>query len=372
MSAHVTTRPSRTIRRRARTAAVAVGVPLLVVGLSAAPALADARPRVTVLSSSLAFPLQLAVSGRSVYVADSGASALVRLGDQAPLVTGPQPGEVGGVSLGRDGRTIAYTTLDYATGAARFVIHPPRGADVVVDTRAFESTRNPDAGIEYGVANPSDCVRAALEADPQAPPATYTGQVDSHAYASVAVGNGWVVADAGGNDLLRVSADGRVSLLTVLPAQPFTFTADAAAALGLPDCVVGVTYRFEAVPTDVELGTDGMLYVTTLPGGPETPALGARGSLYRVDPRSGAYTRIAGGIIGATNVAVADDGAIYVTEFFAGRVSRIVRGAPRPYLSLPGAVAVEVQHGALYVATAPETDANGVPTGHGTVVQVTR
>ncbi len=62
-------------------------------------------------------------------------------------------------------------------------------------------------------------------------------------------------------------------------------TKESAAALELPDCVVGVTYAFEPVPTDVEVGKDGYLYVTTLPGGPESPALGARGS-------SGRSTRI--------------------------------------------------------------------------------
>lgn len=360
--------------------------PLVTVALAAAPAQAStataanqgtsnrgtsSAPKVRVLSSSLVFPLQLAVSGKSVYVADSGASQLVRLGASAPLVTGPQPGEVGGVSVGRGG-ALAYTTLNYATGAATFVVNTRSGPTLVADTSGFERTHNPDARVEYGVANPSACVKAALEAIPGGPPATYTGQVDSHPYASVQVKGGWVVADAGGNDLLKVSPSGRISVLAVLPAQPYTFTKASAAALGLPDCVVGVTYRFESVPTDVELGPDGMLYVTTLPGGPETPALGARGSLYQVDPRSGAYRKIAEGITGATNVAVTDHGQIFVTEFFAGRVSRVVRGAVVPYLTLPGAVAIEAQDDALFVATAPEQDANGAPKGPGTVVKVTR
>ena len=45
----------------------------------------------------------------------------------------------------------------------------------------------------------------------------------------------------------------------------------AAAAFGLPDCVVGVTYAFESVPTDVEVGPDGQLKIETR--ATEEPAL---------------------------------------------------------------------------------------------------
>lgn len=37
----------------------------------------------------------------------------------------------------------------------------------------------------------------------------------------------------------------------------------------------GAPHNFEPVPIDVEIGDDGMLYVSTLPGGPEGPELGA-------------------------------------------------------------------------------------------------
>ena len=83
--------------------------------------------------------------------------------------------------------------------------------------------------------------------------------------------------------------------------------------------------RFEPVPTDVEMGPDGMLYVSTLPGGPEDGSLGANGSVYRVDPRSGRATWLAGGMHGATGLAV-HGRDIVVAEMFAGEVSVIRKG----------------------------------------------
>ncbi|GMA89158.1 hypothetical protein GCM10025868_44080 [Angustibacter aerolatus] len=190
------------------------------------------------------------------------------------------------------------------------------------DLGAFEAAKNPDAGVQYGIDDPTDCQKAAFEPLGGASP---TGGVDSHAYAVAADGSGWIVADAGGNDLLRVSSTGKVSLLTVLPRQPSTITASAAAALGLPDCVIGAVYNFEPVPTDVEW-RGGRLIVSLLPGGPEDPSLGARGSVYSVHPHSGKATWLAGGFLGATNVAVGHRGEIYVAE----PVRRAGLAHPRP------------------------------------------
>ena len=112
------------------------------------------------------------------------------------------------------------------------------------------------------------------------------------------------------------------------------------------------TYAFEAVPTDVEVGKDGWLYVSTLPGGPEDPSLGARGRVYRVDPRTGKNQLIARGFAGATNLALGKRGEIYVTELFAGRISVIKHGEVKPYVTLPGALSVETDRkGNLWAGT---------------------
>jgi len=241
---------------------------------------------------------------------------------------------------------------------------------VTADLHAFEATHNPDKVNAYGVKNPSPCVRAGLESGPQAPPASYTGQVDSNPYAVADAGSGWYVADAGGNDIVKVDRRGKVSLVAVLPPQPSVITAELAASLSAPSCVVGVSYAFEPVPTDVERGPDGMLYVSTLPGGAEGPASGTRGSVYRVNPRTGAVQQIATGFAGANNVAVDDHGRIYVAEFFGGRISVVRDGRPCPLLDLPGVSAVEWQDGHLYASTVAPMDANGVPHGKGSIVRI--
>jgi len=157
-----------------------------------------------------------------------------------------------------------------------------------------------------------------------------------------------LVADAAGNDILRVRADGTISTVAVLPPQPTVVTADAADGLGLPDCAIGLTYNFEAVPTDVEVGRDGQLYVSLLPGGPEDPNLGARGSVYAVNPQTGATHQIATGFAGATNLALGPDGTIYVAELFADEIAVVQGGSTVDTIPLPQPAAVEYDRGLLY------------------------
>jgi hypothetical protein len=200
-------------------------------------------------------------------------------------------------------------------------------------------------------------------------PVQYRGLVDSNPYAVASYGRKWVVADAGGNDLLWVDRRGRVSTAAVLPRQPLRITTAIANELGLPSCVVGVTYNFEAVPTDVEVGPDGYLYVSILAGGPESPALGARSRVYRVDPDTGRSTRVGQRLAGATNLAVAKNGTIYVAEFFGGRISKLVNGLPKTYVELPNALSVEAGPNALWAGTLAAQGEQGAP---GTIVRIRR
>ena len=156
----------------------------------------------------------------------------------------------------------------------------------------------------------------------------------------------------------------------MLPPQRLTFTAESAAALGLPDCVIGKTYRFEPVPTDVEVGPDGLLYVSTLPGGPEDPSLGARGAVYKVNPSTGTVWKLADGLLGATNLAVGPDGTVYATELFSGRVSVVTKDAVTPFVEIPNALSVEADADGLWVGTLAPLGPQG-PEGPGTVVRVT-
>lgn len=330
-------------------------------------------PRVKTVNTQVVAPFNLALNNGRVYVADGGTSTVSRLlgnGNLRTVASGPQPGEVAGVDLSRNSRYLAYTSSDYTSGVTALNILGPRGSHRTVNLSAYESTRNPDQHVSYGVRNPSACVQQAIASIPDGPPASYKGIVDSHPYSVASSGNNWIVADAAGNDLLRVDSHGHIRTLSVLPRQPLKFTAAMVAAMGLPSCVIGVTYNFEPVPTDVEVGPGGWLYVSTLAGGPEDATLGARSSVYRVNPRNGHATKIASGLAGATNLALGRDGKIYVTELFGGRVSVIRHGHPQTYVSLASALSVETSRDGLWVGTLAEMGANG-PVGTGSIVHIT-
>lgn len=359
---------------RLRAAALLVAAPLAI-GLAVGPA-AHADPGPVTLTTGVQAPFHLTVGNDgNVYVADGGLSEVLKLNPAnhhlGVTARGPQPGEVAGLAWNRTNTTLAYTSTSYATGKTSLTIRS-QYSRVSVSMSGYESTVNPDAGTHYGLRHPNQCQLDAF--NNAGIPAQYTGQVDSHPYAVASVGTGWVVADAAGNDLLKVASSGRISTLTVFPAQPITLTADQVSALGLPDCVVGATYAFEPVPTSVTPGPDGMLYVTTLPGGPEDPSLGARGSLYQVDPTTGAYTRLAGRFLGATDCAVAPNGDVYVAELFGGKVTRIVAGTHTRVTAamVPGLASVAFGNGHLYGGVLAPTDDQGnpVPGGHGAIVQI--
>ena len=151
-----------------------------------------------------------------------------------------------------------------------------------VDVAAFETANDPDKDVG--------------------------GLVDSNPYGIASVEDGYVVADAGGNDLLHVAADGTVSLVAVFPPETHEFSAAALAAMGPPPEGEGapaesgapaasmapeseaaasgapaedvmVPVPVQAVPTSVVVGPDGAYYVGQLTGAP-FPVGGA--SVWRV------------------------------------------------------------------------------------------
>ena len=311
------------------------------------------HPRLSELSTDVFAPFNTFVGGSGIYIADGGANVVSRLSldgsTQTPLVT-DAPGTSG---VAKNHKRLAYTTTvtneeTFENTASALNIKSPSGT-LRADTLAYENAHNPDQVNTYGFAHPTPCQSETLGPDAQ-----YKGAIDSHAYSVASWGNKWVVADAGGNDLLLVDNKGHISTLAVLPPQGYTITEEGAEFLGVdPECFVGSTYGFEPVPTDVEVGNNGMLYITTLPGGPEGSELGARGSLWRFNPDTGNLKRLATGFAGATNLAIGKHGRIYVTELFGNQISLVRRGHVTPFVDLPGVVSVErgVDSGHLIAGT---------------------
>lgn len=340
-------------RTSSQTAAVALGAGLLMT-LAAVPS--SAATVSTPLASRLAGPLQLAVaSNGTVYVGEDFAGKLTKIDKHGRVSTVRSVGEgseVAGVDV-RGSGTLVYTTTSGvsedtpATASALVRVLPNGRPRQLADLLYYEQHHNPDQINHYGFSHLNPACAASLP--PFIQTDQYAGLVDTHPYAVATVGSGWIVADAAGNDLLKVSPNGHVRTLGVLPAQPpVKITAENFHALGLPPCSVGASYTGEPVPTDVELGPDGQLYVSTLSGDP------APGSVYRVDPNSGAVHRIATGFAGATNLAVTPTGTIYVAELFgnfgAGQISKVVGTGSVPVAELPNPAGVEWARGKLYVS----------------------
>lgn len=368
----------RTLLITAATAAAA----LTTVGLVSAPGAGAVgasggsdTSRGRVLTTDVLAPFQMAATAKGAYVADGFKNNLSLLGKDGSLsvVAEGTGSEIGGVDVSPDGTSIAWLSTTFPSGPGEtfkssITIRTQGKKDVVANLGKYEKSMNPDRGVTYGIVkNGNPCAREALKGLTGGP-ATYKGLLDSHPYAVASWGGGWIVADAAGNDLLKVDAKGNISTLAVLPAQPVTFTAEMAAAVGAPDCVVGVTYAFESVPTDVEVDYQGNLVVTTLPGGPESPALGARGSVWTLNPTSGALKRLATGFLGATNAAIGPDG-VYVAELFAGKITKVDwSGRKSLFTKVANPLSLEVRGGTLYAGTLADIDmSTGQVNGPGSI-----
>ena len=178
---------------------------------------------------------------------------------------------------------------------------------------------------------------------------------DSDPYDVVAYRGGWVVADAGANDLLYVSATGRISMLARFPAVAEQLPAGV---LGNP---AAITVQAQAVPTSVAVGPDGALYVSLLRGIPSDPGTAY---IYRVVPGHQPVLWAAG-LTSVTSIAFDRQGRLLATEFSTGgllapptvpgavvRISnngRTVTALPVPGLYQPTGIAVSAD-GTVYVS----------------------
>ncbi|MDQ0691759.1 ScyD/ScyE family protein [Arthrobacter sp. W4I7] len=333
---------------------------LAVTMVPAAPAFASSQePDIEVMATGLFSPLHLAVgSGESVRVSQDFAGILTRVepnGDTKDVYTATPGWEVAGVEI-HDSSTYFLESVGASQGDPEKlegylkVLGPEKDVRTIASFADFERKHNPDADQHYGLEDGTseECI-AAIASLPDAPPPQYTGIVDSHPYALAIRNDTAYVADAGMNAVLKVDLEsGKVSTLVVLPPRPATISKDVSEFLGVPECT-GFEYAFEPVPTDVEIGPDGWLYVTSLPGGPEVPELGKRGAIFKINPWNGDTTVWADHILSPTGLAVADNGDVYVASLFGGEILKFDSRSERSqFLAVNQPADVEFRDGDVF------------------------
>ena len=310
---------------------------------SAAPA-QKADPTVTSVAKKLVGPLSVAQAPDGTrYWADSFAGLLYKQTPAGVVSVVYQSKKHGADGVSADGGVLRFVTGSSDNKSGGVWTLDAAGAPVLLgDTWKYEKKANPDGKFQYGLLNTSKSCLAQVP-DEIGPP-TYSGHKETHSYAVASANGVTYVADAGANAILALSATGEFSTVAALKPVKVRISASAAEANGLPKCTVGKKFALEAVPTDVEVGPDGYLYVTSLPGGPEDGSLGLNGRVLRINPTSGRVKTIAGGLLSPTGVAVAANGDIYVAQLFRGEISRIKAGKSRvkPYVRVPLPAAVEV------------------------------
>ena len=148
--------------------------------------------------------------------------------------------------------------------------------------------------------------------------------------------DGAVVADAGGNALLHVDENGKVSTLAVFPFK----MVPAPDFLGLPP---GTKIPMQPVPTSVTRGPDGAYYVGQLTGFP-FPTGKAR--VFRVVPGEDPEV-IARGFTHITDLEFGDDGKLYVLQLSSRSLLDPDPGHGRLYRLDGGGVHTQIARGHL-------------------------
>lgn len=160
------------------------------------------------------------------------------------------------------------------------------------------------------------------------------GVLDSNPYGIAAVSRGTYLTDAGANTLVRVDRNGTVTTIASFAPTP--------APPPFPP------FPVDAVPTDVEIGPDGKIYVSQLTGFPFTPGAA---NVFEVS-LDGTVTVVEDGFTNVVDIAFGPDGSLYVVEIasaglLAGPFGSVIKVAPdgtrtvvADNLFAPGGVAV--------------------------------
>jgi hypothetical protein len=282
--------------------------------LAALAGVASAADGGTVIGSGFNGPQGVLVApDGSVWVIDSGTG-----GDQEVTMKDPETGQDTKVTIGETARvvqiapdgkqTVAATLPSFATpqeasGGSRLALLD--GVLYATSGGWTQSDATPAAAPNTAAVVKIDGGKATEVAQPwklelEKNPGGFA--VDSHPYGLTAGPDGslWV-ADAGGNDLLKVNpSTGQVDLVAVFPGIPGPMANPGR----------GGANESDPVPTAVAFGPDGATYVSLLPGAPFLPGsskvvkVGADGSI----------SDYATGLTMTTDLRAGPDGNLYAVQ----------------------------------------------------------
>jgi hypothetical protein len=273
-------------------------------------------PNLTVVAQGLNNPRGVAVGADgTIYIAEAGT------GGNGTCVPGPEGGQVcfgtsGAVTKVANGTqsrlvsglpSLAAADGTSASGPAAVAIGNGRISVVVQSGEpAMLTALGDDAGLlghlitidsSGNITDVADLSAYEFANNPNG------DDVNSDPYAVLDLGDKWIVADAGANDLLQVTADGTITVLATFPQQ----MVDAPPFLNMPP---GSQMPSQSVPTSVVQGPDGAFYVGELTGFP-FPVGGAR--IWRVVPGQ-APTVYASGFTNIDGLAFDANGNLLVLE----------------------------------------------------------
>ena len=354
------------MRTKRRVVGLAAAVAAMVtLAIAAAGAAAQSPPQV--VASGLDNPRHLTFSADgSLYVVEAGRGGSVRCGVMHPALGPSCLGFSGAVTLVRDagaeervvtglpsiaGADEALGPSDIAfTGSQKYVLSIGLGGN---DT--LKAAYGPQAGLlgtlvtgklkQDGVSLFADVLANEMASNPDGT------DIDTNPVGLVRQGDGYILADAGGNAVVRASHKGTFTTITALPpgsalAPPF---------LGLPP---GTQIPTDAVPTSVVQGPDGAYYISQLTGFPFEKG---DANIWRVVPGQPA-TVWASGLTNLTDLAFAPDGSLYAVEISSnglltgpiGALVKITPGGSSHQTVVGGLFApygVAFGNGAAYVST---------------------
>ncbi len=365
--------------RSSRTTKIGLMFGALVASLALLAPTASAQPTPVVVASGLDNPRHVTFSDTGeLYVAEAGrggtapcsmhpAMGLFCLGFTGAVTqvddNGPDPEIVSGLpSITNGSETLGPSDIDI-TGSQKFVLSIGLGG-----SDQYRAGFGPQGALlatlvtgklkKDGVSLFADVLANEASANPDGT------DIDSNPVGLTRDGEGYVLADAGGNAVVRASHKGTFTTVAALPpgsalAPPF---------LGLPP---GTQIPTDAVPTSVVQGPDGAYYISQLTGFPFEVG---DSNIWRVVP-GGTPTVYASGLTNVTDLAFGPDGSLYAVEISSvgllngpiGALKKITPGGSQHETVLGGIFApysVAFGRGSAYLSTC------AVCTGGGQVVKI--